>query len=477
MDICRVCGVKSEQPNKYEEMEKYVNIYLQVTAVQFHDHEDRQLLKICPSCIEKLQSIDEFRKDCLTVHWEKFKLKTEPEDDDNDSCDDAPAEPFEVVAITEVVKAESLSSMEEGEEEKDKPKVRKQRTKKGTVKKQPPLQLKCDRCPEVFQDTTLFNGHKRTHDGLLPYTCEICNVDFSSLLDMQLHSIENHTEDRALPCPDCNEVLNSRQGLSRHRKRVHDPNFVEPTSSPFICEICANVYTTKQSLKRHIYSHTPDERPYVCDFCQRKFSNLNALKAHLNRHKGIKNHVCPYCGVQKTTKTELRSHYNNIHKKEHLPPLTSARKPTTEPKKPKNYENWKRTLRKEQRNSGKAYVSSNNVVIPGKSFRENFNCGCPKNCPSLFSSQSAVQEFFNSYWNLADWHKQNVLLRSLVKAVEIQRRRNKTAEESARSRNFHYFIPDGTDRIRVCKRYFLGVIQIGWGRVYRRVVETLKDGE
>lgn len=410
--------------------------------------------------------------------------KNEPEDqdqeDDNNAFEES-FEPFEIVAVTDSIKAELPP--EEDIKLEIKPQPKKQRAKKGSLKKAPPLLLNCDRCPEVFQDITQFNAHKRIHDGLLPFVCEICKDNFSSLLDMQLHKVQIHTESPTVPCdhPGCNEVFANHRSLRSHHWRVHDPNYVEPEASTFICEVCANAYTSKESLKRHRYSHTPEEMPYICSFCPRRFSSLHALKQHLNRHNGVKNHICPHCGVRKTTRNELRSHMNNIHKKDHEPlDMASTHQPffeTETPTLPKTADNWKRTVRKQNRNSGKAYISTNNVLIPGKSFPENFSCGCPKKCPSLFSSQAVLQEFFHSYWNLADWHKQNVLLQEMVTSVEIARRRSKTGDPSARTKNFHYFIPDRTDKIRVCKRYFLGVLQISWGRVYRWAVKKDEPGD
>lgn len=415
----------------------------------------------------------------LILDKEEEELE-EPDFADADSYDPDP-EPFEEVGVDVSFNADFIS------EEDTEPKVRKRRAKYGSLKKAPPPKPTCDQCSEVFPDLQQLNAHKRIHEGLLPFVCETCNIDFSSLLDMQLHNVQNHTEIQSIPCdhPGCTETFTSHQGLRSHRLRVHDPNYVEPEPTAFICEICANSYTTKESLKRHRYSHVPDERPNICTFCPRKFSTVHALNMHLNRHKGIKNQVCPYCGVRKTTKNELRSHINNIHKKDQLAPMAvdlalppnpfgmESLQSLDKPKKPLNKQQLKRTMRKQNRNSGKAYISSTNVLIPGKSFPENFDCKCPRKCPSLFSAKSALEAFFNSYWDLADWHKQNVFLQEMCRSVDIVRRRSKSGEQSARTRSFHYFIPDGPNKVRVCKGFFIGILQISWGRLYRRVVKNL----
>ncbi|XP_062560857.1 transcription factor Ouib-like [Armigeres subalbatus] len=498
MSICRVCGQHSStNPSKsLNSFDPFADIYLQLTAVQLHAHEDIQLLKICKLCIGRLKDFEEFRNDCLKVHWgikiEIESVKIEPvlldtdlqkyEDETLEDSLDHDPEPFEEVGVSVELNEDFIS------EEDVKPQTRKRRAKYGSLKKPPPPKPTCEQCSIVFPDAQQLNAHQRIHKGLLPFVCETCNVGFSSLLDMQLHNVQQHTEGKTVPCDHsgCTEIFTSHQALRSHKLRVHDPNYVEPEVTAFICEICANSYTTKESLKRHRYSHVPDERPNVCTFCPRKFSTVHALNMHLNRHNGIKNQICPYCGVRKTTRNELRSHINNIHKKEQplsmavnlaLPPnpfgmesLQSLDKSS----KPPSKQHQKRTLRKQNRNSGKAYISSTNVLIPGKSFPENFDCKCPRKCPSLFSSQAALQEFFNSYWDLADWHKQNVLLQEMCRSVEIVRRRSRSTEPSPRTRSFHYFIPDGPNKVRVCKGFFIGILQISWGRLYRRVVKNIE---
>ena len=46
-------------------------------------------------------------------------------------------------------------------------------------------------------------------------------------------------------------------------------------------------------------------------------------------------------------------------------------------------------------------------------------------------------------------------------------------EGFAKLRNFHYCIPDSGQDVAVCRKFFLGILQISWGRLYR--VLTKKD--
>ncbi|EAT32734.1 AAEL015045-PA [Aedes aegypti] len=382
------------------------------------------------------------------------------------------------------VKSEFLS-----EEEDDEPEAapKRKRMKRGSKKStQKAIQYNCDQCPEVFQDQLLMVAHRRGHAGLTPFYCETCEREFPTLLETKLHYAEQHTQQKTWDCdhPDCTEQFASHQALRQHKIKVHDPNYTKPQPRVSICEACGDSFDNSQKLRRHRYAvHETEEKPYMCEICFLRFSLPHKLKKHMLRHENIRSHVCPYCGVAKVTKGELVSHIKNVHSKERglsdqvacdgqhadIAAATSAEEITFLKEKPKKDTDRIRNVRKINRNNGKAYVRKDNVLVEGKSFQERFDCGCPKNCKGNFASEAILEQFFGSFWNLGDWHKQNALVADQVKGVDVNRHRPRSElnPRSERTLQFQYFIPSEQDNVRVCQKYFLGILQISAGRLYK----------
>lgn len=136
-------------------------------------------------------------------------------------------------------------------------------------------------------------------------------------------------------------------------------------------------------------------------------------------------------------------------------------------KREKNEQQWSRNKRKLCRNSGQPYVTARNVVVTSKVFKRNLNCGCPKKCPTHFNSENDVETFFNSFWKLADFSKQNVFLCGIVHTSKVQRCRPRDGSGAPKAKIYQYFIPVKEENIGVCKKYFLEALQISWGRLFR----------
>ena len=106
-------------------------------------------------------------------------------------------------------------------------------------------------------------------------------------------------------------------------------------------------------------------------------------------------------------------------------------------------------------------------MVPGKIFKRDFNCDCPRKCPQQFDSQDDLEHCFTLFWKLGDYTKQNVYLRGVVKTSKIERSRPRDGSAAPKSKIFQFFVPVKDEHVRVCKTFFLGIMQISWGRLYR----------
>lgn len=99
-------------------------------------------------------------------------------------------------------------------------------------------------------------------------------------------------------CPVCGKTYDDKETLGKHLE----------THTGFECKVCGKSYTTKSNLQTHMRKHNGD-KPYNCSYCDKCFTSLCVLKVHLRTHTGEKPFVCPTCGV---------SFAKNIHLKRHL---------------------------------------------------------------------------------------------------------------------------------------------------------------
>uniref|UniRef100_W8C868 Zinc finger protein 879 n=1 Tax=Ceratitis capitata TaxID=7213 RepID=W8C868_CERCA len=173
---------------------------------------------------------------------------------------------------------------------------------------------RCDICPARFFIEHRLNAHKREHEGLLPYPCthEGCEKSFNrwNALSRHLQQHEGRQFQYACEQQGCDKVYKHKPTLVMHQRKHHK---LGPELRSLICEICGKIFKTSTMLNDHRYIHKDtSERPYACDQvnCTRRFSNKDKLKVHLMRHAGIRNYVCPHCGMRKTTMNELKVHIN-----------------------------------------------------------------------------------------------------------------------------------------------------------------------
>lgn len=177
----------------------------------------------------------------------------------------------------------------------------------------------CDICSSRFFVEHRLIAHKRGHEGLIPYPCtqDGCTKAFNrwNALARHLRQHEGHSFQYACDQDGCDKVYKHKPTLVMHQRKCHKLGSELKTH---ICEICGKLFKTTTMLNDHHYTHKDkSERPHACDQpnCLRRFLNKDKLKVHLMRHAGIKNYVCPHCGMRKTTMNELKVFVFNVLQK------------------------------------------------------------------------------------------------------------------------------------------------------------------
>ncbi|XP_017862526.1 PREDICTED: zinc finger protein 93-like [Drosophila arizonae] len=173
------------------------------------------------------------------------------------------------------------------------------------------LHIDCHICHQQFRNEIRYEEHMKHHNDLLPFQCtvETCKKGFTTAAGLRHHIDHAHRELcelHACTVEGCDQSFPRTRMLTHHLKKVH--NICKPENPVHPCSDCDKVFRCPTALKKHMYKHTGEELPISCNICNKRFHINSELRDHLLRHAGVKNHVCPYCGVGKTTRQEWNKH-------------------------------------------------------------------------------------------------------------------------------------------------------------------------
>lgn len=149
-------------------------------------------------------------------------------------------------------------------------------------------------------------------------------------------------------------------------------------------------------------------------------------------------------------------------------------------KRKRNIEEWQRNIRKRRRQSGKEYTTSNGKLVRAREIKSKKDCTgkCKFKCATVITSEER-QKIFDKFWNLSDTEKTAFYVRTTEYSKKQRTRTN--AKQIRKKFSYKYFLYIGTQKIRVCKEFYLQTLDISQRRIeylYKSKVqkqESLKD--
>ena len=166
----------------------------------------------------------------------------------------------------------------------------------------------CKYCKKVFPFSSTLKVHTRSHMGLMPYKCMLCDYASADKSTLVRH-MRTHSGERPYACKVCDFAFTTKANCERHVRKRHHKNTKEeaeeviihnPTpkhdnenkySSPCtVCKICDRDFKFFRDLQNHLRVHekTP-QKPFTCTKCQVGFSSLSNCARHiLRRHEEVK---------------------------------------------------------------------------------------------------------------------------------------------------------------------------------------------
>lgn len=128
------------------------------------------------------------------------------------------------------------------------------------------------------------------------------------------------------------------------------------------------------------------------------------------------------------------------------------------------YENWKQNIRKRKRQAGEEYTIVKGNTQPQRKIKITKDCHgqCKFSCAKKFSKDEQ-ESIFNDFWKLTDIEKAHFY--SITTERNQKKRKRTNNEHSRKNFSFRYFFNKDEVKSRVCKKFYLGTLDISQKRV------------
>ena len=140
----------------------------------------------------------------------------------------------------------------------------------------------CEQCDFQTQDRVkLYSHRKQTHEKVM-VACEICGRMMNAKhVRKHMDYVHGQKKDNA-QCPDCGEVFDRNQSLTKHRILAHglESNLKHP------CSVCGKIEFSNSALAIHMLIH--NEGTFSCEICGKTLKKKKTLINHMRTHTGEK---------------------------------------------------------------------------------------------------------------------------------------------------------------------------------------------
>ena len=160
----------------------------------------------------------------------------------------------------------------------------------------------CDTCDRKFKLKRLLEKHRKSHEQIKKFVCEICRTQtyFLSPLKLKRHYKDVHPKyykelkrksKPDLKCEVCNKIFYSTRNLRNHKQFMHNEEIINDDDSQSAVE----------------------NRTIPCENCNRSFSNELRWDTHRKEQLALTIIQCGYCFENFNYKCEYYCHVRHSH--------------------------------------------------------------------------------------------------------------------------------------------------------------------
>ena len=170
--------------------------------------------------------------------------------------------------------------------------------------------LHCNQCSHVAVTNFELQKHKRDVHKKNIWICDICGLETIGREGLRDHLGKVHNNPQ-WSCKQCLKEDKKTACVTLHEYKKH-LRIAHPDSM-FQCNGCKRLFAQQHKLDNHLKLGCEGEgrKSYSCEKCGKVFSSHDSVKRHIMRvHNKERSFQCPYCPFTAARQTNLTSHLN-----------------------------------------------------------------------------------------------------------------------------------------------------------------------
>jgi hypothetical protein len=127
--------------------------------------------------------------------------------------------------------------------------------------------IECNECHKLLKPSS-FRQHLKTHSGIKPFGCEVCEARFTRKGDVERHIRIVHNKQKPFSCHRCPRSFGDKKNLRWHLMN-HDKKLF------YVCETCGFKFGKKEYYENHVrFIHPiPDDDQFVVEEEEEEIAN------------------------------------------------------------------------------------------------------------------------------------------------------------------------------------------------------------